>query len=330
MKFLSWDEHNKQICDRIISSPTPVKVILKTRNESMFLKEWIAHHERIFGRKSLIVFDNMSDSLATNAVYSELSDMIEIFKFGGMHNLIHDRGVFKELYHAIKSSCDYYIFLDTDELLYWYTGEEREIFAGPEILRAIVNSNDLAIPGIWIETTSTSSKELLFTFQQARISSGLRGGKPMISSTAPIVRFGNHNIQCDPSVLSAYRTANLIIVHLKNISAEQRIKVNLEKLQSYNSVKGELSKFGIPTGKLSLTDVLQANHEKMPDGNARNYVIEVKRLSITGPGSLVNDCPNFARLDGSKLLFTNEEEGMKIDLFIRNPRAEFSRVFSPV
>ncbi len=58
-------------------------------------------------------------------IYRDIGSDIVIFQYEsnisqGYHNNIHDRSVFKELYSALEDSSNCTLFVDTDELLYFF------------------------------------------------------------------------------------------------------------------------------------------------------------------------------------------------------------------
>lgn len=326
--FLKWSDSADEICRRVAAQKTKAKVILKTRNEDSLLLEWIEHHIPIFGSEGIIIFDNMSDNSSTYAVYEKFRDMIQVFQFDEMHNHIHDALIFRELYQAVRETCLYYLFLDTDEFLYWLDSDGH-IIADERVVKNVVKSGERVVPGIWVENAPGDRNSLLWTFRQNRIMGGIKGGKPMISSDTIIGGFGNHNVQLDPEMLATCQTANLMIMHLKNFSASQRIKANLQKLRSYNSSTQELEVLGLVGRDFLVEDILSIDESALASGNAKNYIQEIKALSssestIPGSGSIKGT----ASIKDGRLVFTDPEDEFTMREFISNPSIVLARAFS--
>lgn len=325
--FLHWDHDSDNICQKIEARKSRAKVILKTRNEVSLLSEWIDHHLAIFGPEGIVIFDHMSDDPDTFAIYEKYMDRIQIFQFGGMHNLIHDTRLFGGLFEAVRAAAEFYIFLDTDEFLYWHD-ENGTLLSDTTVVDNLRACGEKVVPGIWIENAPGDRNNLLYTFRENRIMAGIKGGKPMISSSVSVSGFLNHNIQLDRSLFQGCKTANLIIVHLKNLSADQRIKVNLQKLQSYNSITKELEKFGLYGRAFSVGDILAINSDAVSPGNARIYIQEIKSLSRNGLSGNFSFA-GVTLLANGQLEFSDSADAAAIQRFIADPADVLQRAFTP-
>lgn len=321
--MFDWDLDRSEITRSIQGKHTQLKIVLKTKNESLLLQKWIEHHIRIAGAIGLVIIDNESSDEAVLDVYEELAGIfvdITVFKYAGFHNNIHDVGIFSDLYKALRSSCDYYCFLDTDEFLYWVESDGTYV-ADETVVQKIVSSNEMVIPGIWIENHYGFEDVLQFTFGQNRIRSGLKSGKPIISRNAEVNDFINHNIQMPGALFENCRTANVVIAHLKYLSREQRLATNLEKLRNYNKETAELARFGLSGIAFGLEDVLQINVNILNRGNARTYVQEI--IECCDQAHYVDRELNAGSVifREGKMKFHDESERERVLSFLKGPKA---------
>jgi len=112
-----WDANHAEFCARIEKVRATVKILLKTKNDPIFIERWIKHHIKIVGPENLIIFDNMSDDPEVLSIYRKYRDQIIIITFAGFHNRLHHIPSYYGLYQSLAKSSDYFLFLDTDEYL---------------------------------------------------------------------------------------------------------------------------------------------------------------------------------------------------------------------
>lgn len=129
-KLPLWGKEHEKICREIRSTTSSLKIILKTKNEPYLLQRWIDHHVQIVGAKNLIIMDNCSDDPAILEVYKRNSDVVSAYAYSGHHNSLHRISVFPELYKSLRESCGFYVFIDTDEFLYWADNGRRSFASG--------------------------------------------------------------------------------------------------------------------------------------------------------------------------------------------------------
>ncbi|TMV83354.1 hypothetical protein FGG78_22915 [Thioclava sp. BHET1] len=282
---LSLQGDCEKVCAEVIKNKQQAKAILKVKNDAYFLKKWVDHHRKIFGDGGIIVLDNNSNDPEMLGFLMEISEDISVYQFSGMHNLIHNVNKYADFYEAILKSSDHFIFLDADEFLYW-ADADGSYLDDANLIEAIRQHSDNVIPGLWLENQLGYEDLLYFTPKENRLISGLRGGKPMISTGHPLTGFINHNCQLANGTFESCRVSNLVVAHLKNVSPSQRISTNLEKLRSYNLVTRELEPLGIYGGEFTIPEVLAVDHEKLKGGNAKGYIAEIKSLSKVGSEQL--------------------------------------------
>lgn len=116
MHLSDWGKYRTKICERIADENSLMKIVIKTKDDSHLLERWINHHRAIVGDKGIIVFDNMSSRPGVFEIYSKYPDIL-VVQYDGFCDIIHLQTVFKDLYEALRRSCNWYAFIDTDEFL---------------------------------------------------------------------------------------------------------------------------------------------------------------------------------------------------------------------
>ena len=268
-RLLQWDHDKATISLQIANKFAPFKIILKTKDEPDRLKAWIKHHAKIVGVENLIILDNMSSNEAVLDTYSEYENQITIFRFKGFHNRPHNTFDFPELYSALRESCDYFSFLDTDEYLTLYNG--ADIFqCGPEIV-AFLNENKEThvFPGTWLQNLTGHGDRFMLWRPNGPLENGLKWGKPIISTRSHFSGTINHNTQIDHSLYTENLATNFFVLHRDRLSTAERIQANLRKLVSYGAIKPEDG----------VDNILARDIKSFSDGNAQHYYSEIKNLT---------------------------------------------------
>ncbi len=227
----SWTKDRDDICQAISSVPAEMKIVLKTKNEKFLLERWISHHSEIVGSQNIIIMDNASTSPAVLNVYDNLSPEALVVSYPGHHNLLHEIEVFPELYEALRQSSRFYIFLDTDEFLYWF---RSGCYLSPLGIETFLQESDpeTSSPGIWLSNYPHRADTLFVNDNRERIVEGLKWGKPLISSRLALSGRINHNVELKQCIPSARVQFGLFVAHLNRFSAEQRIAQNIQKIIS--------------------------------------------------------------------------------------------------
>jgi hypothetical protein len=262
--ILDWDHDADAICTRIRSNFQKLKIVLKTKEDSFFFRKWYKHHANIAGAAGLIVFDNMSDQSQLADLYGDTSSETVLCRFSGLHNNIHDTTIFKKLYDALKASCDFFAFLDTDELLTLY--QDGRLVGDARILDFLARAKDPIYPGVWLSNKPGSTER--FEMTQDSLVGGIRWGKPVINATLPLTGYVNHNSQINPRFYSREVDTRFVIKHLSKLSSKQRIRVNLEKLDKRNYFKTDDH----------LEEASTADLNSISNKNIRAYVAEIQDL----------------------------------------------------
>jgi hypothetical protein len=230
--MLNWDADKPEICAAIRSHYAPLKILLKTKDEPERLRSWITHHAAIAGLEGLVILDNMSSDANVLAIYAEFEGRFPVIRFQGFHNNVHNVGMFPELYAALRQSCGYYCFMDTDELLVLYDGAER-FLADQSIIEFLKKYPDvLAFPGTWLQSVEGYVDRYKLQNIDSPLSDGLCWGKPILSAAFDASWILLHNVECKRAMSPESLKTNLFVLHKHVASITDRIKINLLKLKS--------------------------------------------------------------------------------------------------
>lgn len=229
MSIHDWEVDRQAACARIARSSGTLKILLKTKDEHVFVERWIEHHARIVGLENLAIFDNVSTDERVLSVYRKYAARIPIIRFGGRHNRVHDVDRYPELYQALGRSTEFFTFLDTDEYLTLIAGDRYVCDA--EIVEYLQRRRDVSVfPGTWLENVPGSDRRLSMPRRVHQFALPLVWGKPIISTNAGVGGYLNHNIQLEKSLYDGRIFTDLFVVHLKHLSPQQRIDANIRKL----------------------------------------------------------------------------------------------------
>jgi|GEM_PF-1251448 len=227
--FPHWDSDSAEICERIARVHSPIKILLKTKNEPFFIERWIAHHAKIVGPENLIVFDNMSDDPQVLAVYRKWRREVSIARFGKFWLNIHHTYLYGDLYRALATSCDYFLFLDTDEFLILMNGDQY--YRDDRIITFVEeNSQYDLFPAAWLINANWSAELFSCGPQAGDLARNLACGKPLIRSDKIPTGFSNHNFQLGVRLFVPPFKANLFLLHLSHLYPRQRMAANMNKL----------------------------------------------------------------------------------------------------
>lgn len=313
-RLLNWEENADQICREIAGRESPIKVVLKTKDERFLLKRWIQHYIDLFGSDGIVIFDNGSTNESVIETYEAYSDRILIYTYKGSVDTIHITTNFKRLYDALRQSSEYFAFLDTDEFLVGMN--EDKLLSADATRSQILHSGKAAYFGVWLQNLAKSDRRFWLT--EDRLVQGMLWGKPIIRRDAVLPEFVNHNHQLvslmdDTTPL----VADLFLLHLNLLFPRQRIEANLRKLVTF----GAISPGTRPE------DLLHEDAQRFPKGNVRNWIQEIKNLLATEnevvPTSLPPDAIEF--LQDGKLEFTKETQKPLLSSFLRDARSYLKR-----
>jgi hypothetical protein len=233
-----WDIEDKDIFDPVFSQWSPMKILLKTRDDPWFIREWYAHHAAIVGPENIIIFDNGSSDPEVLAFYIEVEKTTQIVINSFAMNHIHNVHKNAALYGHLKKSCDYFSVLDTDERLLMLSSPEK-VAHPSEIVDALpeyfARGADFVAP-LWLGNAHRSSRNFRLS-DETELLNSLRWGKPIVGSTNVPTGFINHNCQIGQLTTKVASESRFLVLHLKNLSPEQRISANMRKLENYGFIE---------------------------------------------------------------------------------------------
>jgi hypothetical protein len=299
------------LCARIASAPAVLKILLKTKNDPILLDRWIEHHSRIVEPQNILIFDNMSDDPAVLSIYDRHPEVL-VMRFTGFHNNVHRVSLFGDLYSSLRDSAQFFVFLDTDEFLTLIDGDSY--YPDRSILE-FLQSDPLpqVFPGTWLYNANWTANQFISGTAPEDLCSGLAWGKPVLRSNAPLDGYLNHNIQLERALFSTRIQANLFVLHLANLSPQQRIASNVNKLIARG--------FAQPRDTAEV--ISQYTLDGVTDDNVVQYVSEIRRLlpmrarPEAKQDTLMPGCIELSP-DG-KIIYYSELERQSLLAFIADP-----------
>ncbi|MBA6122366.1 glycosyltransferase family 92 protein [Pseudomonas juntendi] len=261
--MMQWKTEQQEICSLIRSNYSPLKIVLKIKDDWEMFPDFFDHHAKIVGAQNIYVFDNNSTNAELLDKYKKLPIPENVFSFDTFHNDIHSPEKFTPLYQALQHSSRHFTFLDSDERLYLMS-EEGYSTSIIEYLSQL----DVSIPGIWLSNAPGSKNIFSIGDSGEKLETGLTWGKPIFSSYTKLDGYINHNIQALEHVYDGLQHRAVFVLHLNNFSPTQRINANLRKLVA----RGFISKDD------TIDDVLNAKTSAHTDLNIKLYLEEIRKL----------------------------------------------------
>jgi hypothetical protein len=260
----SWPSCSEDIVAQIKAKESTLKIVLKTKNETEILDQWLEHHLNIAGDFNVLVFDNGSTNPKTFDIYGKYRDRINLFGFYENHNLIHNTDYFSKFYQALRESCKFYTFIDTDEFLYFTDG--NVLLSDSDFMDVLNRTSDNHIfLGLWSFNVPGNRDLFYISDISNRYSSGLKGGKPLISSTYDLKGFINHNIQLYQNNSQIEPVGGLLVCHLNMLDRERRIMINREKILAHKFLNNHDE----------IDAMILSNDFSKLSGNLANYIKEI-------------------------------------------------------
>lgn len=265
-----WTTDRARICRRIAAQKSPLKLILKIKDDPILLPRWIAHHAPIVGYQNLIIADNESTDPDVLRLYERYVERLTVFRFSGFHNHLHDPQMFPEFRSALADSCAYLMFLDSDERLMWV--EADRWFTDASVVERITGALDAGgLPGSWIYNAPGSDTVFQLGTNANWLHEGLRWGKPLLPADYAEPGLILHNIQYPRWLFAGTSTTNLMIQHLPHLSPEQRLRTNLNKLAAR----------GFATAAMDVPSVLALDRSRIKDETMIRFLREIELIVET-------------------------------------------------
>jgi len=292
---MQWKIEQQKICSIIRSSYSPLKIVLKIKDDWEMFPEFFEHHARIVGPENIYIFDNQSTNQILLEKYKDLPFPENVFSFDNFHNEIHSPSKFPLLYEALKSSSKHFTFLDSDERLCLIESNGYSLS-----IAAYLEGIDTSIPGIWLSNAPGSKEIFTIGLSLEKLQTGLTWGKPILSSNTVLDGYINHNIQALEHVHQGLDNRSIFVLHLNNFSAAQRISANLRKLVA----RGFLSK------NATIEDALSAKTSPHTDLNIKLYLEEIRKLHAqdSEPTTVLSHGHLKLNRSGTIDFFSNDEQ----------------------
>ncbi|AYF34587.1 hypothetical protein CUU95_12570 [Vreelandella alkaliphila] len=309
-EILEWESKKEIILSKIGKEKAPLKILLKTFNDCFLLERWILHHANIVGFKNLIIADNGSDDQAVLDVYSQYPE-INIFKFSGHHNDIHNREKYIALYDCLERTSSRILAIDTDEFLYFYNGKFEKDKKIVKAISSVLTSS--MIPSIWIENKEGYEDQFNIGNVKDKLIWGLKWGKPLIPSFYRCNKSLIHNVQFVNSVKwDNLQEGMLVLLHLNKLSSKQRIDANMKKLYR-NNVINDIE---------NISDIYNIESSKLENPTLLRFVNEIKDALNKDYNDRYSPELSSGQLkisfDSGSAFFYNKEQRNDFNFFVKN------------
>lgn len=321
-RFFDWERDARDACDLVESRKGIFKIVLKTCDEDYHLKRWLDHHERICGLENIIIFDHGSTDEGCLDVLAKVSSAATVIRYSGhldsVHHNIKGLAGYDRFYDALRKSCDYFCFLDTDERLEWITGE-RTLSPLSEVSEQLTKADvgeTGVLAGVWLNCLLGAAHHYRCFSGDSKWPAGILGGKPVISTRTRLPRTIWHNmllnLECPENVLCG----NILILHNKYEDVMGRLRANLKKIQTFGGLAHQSD------WRESLAEFNGVNFEVDFPPNIRGWAAEVRQiLDLQKNNGLMPDlAPGCVYFDENReMKFYSDAEGARFDAFLRNP-----------
>jgi hypothetical protein len=304
----NWPEQSQDIIQIVESKNSVFKIILKTKNETEILDEWLEHHLNIVGDHNVIVFDNGSSNKKTFEIYNKYINRINLFGFYDNHNLVHNVEFFSEFYESLRKSCKFYSFIDADEFLYFTDG--NVLFSDIEFMNVLNRANEEAtFFGLWSFNVPGNKDIFYITNAANTYSSGLKGGKPILSSKYILKGFINHNFQLYHNNSYLNPMGGLLVCHLNMVDRKRRIMINREKILAHKFLKDNNE----------IDEIILNNNLSKLTGNLSNYIKEIIHCRDQKWTTYTDPPAGCFKINADRsVIFSNENAHAKLVDFSRN------------
>lgn len=267
-EIFTWGPDTTAACRRIREDAATLKILLKTRNEHLLIERWLAYYLNILGPACrIIVLDNMSTDERVFEAYARHADNIVLIQYDGNVDSAHSPARFGELYSAVRASSGFYALLDTDEFLCLYDG--HTVVRDNRILSFLRERGEANLfPSLYLH--NLYGRDDAFFFEPENLRSYHLNGKPVLNAAVmekSLTLAIGHNMDV-PVVFYDKAPSGLVLLHMTNLSREQRIKGNMQKLVNFGLIKDEKD----------FTTVLHADENEIQNENRRAYVRELRWL----------------------------------------------------
>lgn len=257
--------HPAKTCATQKKERAKLTVLLKTYNESFFLREWLEYYDKLIGLENVLVLDHESTDPSVQSIYSEYADKVRIVRVPHTinHDFLHNTNDFKSLYDFIKSRSDYFVLLDTDEFLCRFDGEKITSHGVIEVLDTYSDLQNISATWLVNYFTGTDTKQPSestdFTFQDQHFRHNIFTGKTLFRYDTNQVIIGHNRVTQNLNVVP-----DLFILHVKRGNLRVR----------FETQKNACITFGFITEHDDTETIITKLHA-VPENKMRHCVKEV-------------------------------------------------------
>ncbi|MGR5134655.1 glycosyltransferase family 2 protein [Vibrio alfacsensis] len=243
----SFSVFNRDVYDFLTSDysecikKSPLKIILKAKNETELIDAWIDHHAQIVGYDNIIIVDTGSDDPKYINKLEYYKDRVLILNYSKPYNLIHANKskANKAFYDLIEKTSDRMIILDADEFMLFYNGGRFS-----KNFDSTKYDNDIILCGTWMNNASLpdgdvfslKEKSISFYVDDKKIRHGTKAGKSIV----PTMLLNNldhigHNFHSQKNIdyINGKSLGDVFIFHFSNLGeklTKKRVAAHLLSL----------------------------------------------------------------------------------------------------
>jgi len=243
-KFQPFFSNKKNRRDSVVEAPkkSPLKIILKAKDEPELIESWIKHHEKIVGLSNLIIIDSGSEDQAYLDILNRYKNDLVILSYTKHYDLIHAPQSPHNVcfYEKIMSSCHFVTILDADELLFFNNDNKLSYDFNESSY-----SNSEIICGTWLHNASLPKfdgrnrleldHEMEFYVDTEMLDHGTVNGKSIMpTGLLPKVKHLGHNLVAPGNLeyISKKSIGKAFILHISNLGSvltKRRVAAHLAK-----------------------------------------------------------------------------------------------------
>lgn len=231
-----WDDDKDRIRDAIERNKVTLRIIIKTKNESLLLERWLKHHLNMLEAEAkIIVLDNMSSDEVVLDAYRDYAERLIVVRFSGDQDRTHAARDFASLYQAVWDSSLFYTLIDTDEFLYLYDG--KKLLHSERVISYLRSEKDIPFfSPHWLQNAYFKDDVFSFGPDMGSIRRGLMHGKPIINSSHARRKLAGsgvtliHALQLPLSMHGESPTC-FVLLHRSKLSRMRRIRSSMEKVR---------------------------------------------------------------------------------------------------
>lgn len=312
-ELLSWPRDQEAVCRKIRQAHSPIKLILKTRDEIELLPLWIEWHADICGIENLVVLDHGSTDSNVLQIYKSWPDLT-VCRYTGYMDVVHHRVAYKHLYDALGAASPYSALLDTDEFLTCAQDSSRH---DRRAIKGFVEANAGAgiFPCTWLfNLRGSRTRFTMRGWDRFACGGGTLFGKPLVNAST--VLYGDiilHNSFISQLRQETVVRNNLMLLHLNTYSWSRQVRVTLMKM-TQNGV--------VPPGA-SVDDVLAMAERQQESSDAAALRLREFRQLVESKDQWLEPQPaghtTLELMPDGSIQFWNERKRLEFQSMLDDP-----------